>query len=571
MNDANYINSRISLAESGDIKAQLEIGLLYCIGGEIEKDDAKGFYWLNKAAEQGDAAALSMLGALYHYGQGVEQDYNKSIKIFTKLANQGDAEAQYELGRSYFVGDGVEKNDVEAIKWYMKAAEQGHIEAEYMMGLYYLEGEYIEKDQVKGIELLTKTAEQGFADAQHELANCYRHGDGVKKDDMQAVKWYRKAARQDFADAQYELAHCYHEGEGVRKNPKQSLKWLTLSAEQGFPLAQYQLGVLYEEGLYVKKDLIEAARLLTLSAEQGRAEAQFRLSMLYFHGDGVERDMQQVWKWLEAVTNNSANIGTDAYEDAKDVIEKTKEFYSVKSTMAMNPKALVITEGSTDWRHMEAAMSVLRNSDDYQGLFNDLEFEFLKYEPSNKSGLNKLKFEMGDSELLKWCDIYSKCPQLRKTIFIADNDNDNITKRLAGVNGAAYKSWGNNVFSFTLPIPEHRKNTPNICIEHLYTDNEIMTELEINGVRRRLYMGYEFDNNGVGNDCICGIKNSCGEGKINIIENKIYSMKKGDNTNLALSKMRFAESVLSRKPLFDTFNFDNFLPIFETIRSVLDL
>ena len=33
----------------------------------------------------------------------------------------------------------------------------------------------------------------------------------------------------------------------------------------------------------------------------------------------------------------------------------------------------------------------------------------------------------------------------------------------------------NKVFSFVLPVPKNRKNTPNICIEHLYSDEEIKT------------------------------------------------------------------------------------------------
>lgn len=567
MDNINDINDRISAAESGNMDAQFEIGLRYCVDGE----NAKGFYWLSEAAEQGNDAALSMLGMLYHYGQGVEQDQNKSIEIFKKLANQGDADAQYELARCYFIGDGLERNDIEAIRWYSRAAEQGHIEAEYMVGLYYLEGEHIEKDEDKGIKLLAQAAEQGLADAQHELANCYRYGNGVKKNEMQAIKWYRKAARQDFADSQYELASCYHQGEGVRKNSKQSLKWLVLSAEQGFPLAQYQLGLLYEDGMIVEKDLLEAVRLITLSAEQGEAAAQFHLSMMYFHGDGVNRDMHQVWKWLEAITSNSTNVGTKAYQDAKDVIEKTKEFYSVKSTLAMQPKTLIITEGSTDWRHIEAAMSVLCNSDDYKDLFNNLEFEFLKYDSGNREALGRAKLEMGGVKLLKWCQVYAEIPQPRKMIFIVDNDDENISKHLKGADKAAYKNWGNNVYSLILPIPEHRKDTPRICIEHLYTDAEIMTELEVDGIKRRLYMGYEFDSNGTGEDCICGIKNACGDGKINIIDCEVRTKEKNSKTNLALSKKRFAEGVLSRKPPFDDFSFDNFLPIFETIRDILSL
>jgi len=215
-------------------------------------------------------------------------------------------------------------------------------------------------------------------------------------------------------------------------------------------------------------------------------------------------------------------------------------------------------------------MAALRKFDDYKELFDGLDFEFLKYESGNISRLDKVKLEMGDGKLLKWCEMYAEIPQLRKMIFIADNDNDNVCKHLKGKNGASYKNWGNNVYSLTLPIPEHRKNTPKISIEHLYTDAEIMTELELGGIKRRLYMGYEFDSYGIGNDYVCMIRSSCGEGKINIIESNVRSKEKGNDANMALSKKRFAEGVLSKKTPFDTFDFANFLPIFKVINDILN-
>ena len=41
-------------------------------------------------------------------------------------------------------------------------------------------------------------------------------------------------------------------------------------------------------------------------------------------------------------------------------------------------------------------------------------------------------------------------------------------------------------------MPKHRKNTPNICIEHYYLDSDLKRTLNINGVARRIYMGNEF-------------------------------------------------------------------------------
>ena len=53
---------------------------------------------------------------------------------------------------------------------------------------------------------------------------------------------------------------------------------------------------------------------------------------------------------------------------------------------------------------------------------------------------------------------------------------------------------GNNVYAVCIPIPKHRIQTPEISIEHLYSDEEIKT---FDG-SFRLYMGNEFNKNGYG-------------------------------------------------------------------------
>ncbi len=174
------------------------------------------------------------------------------------------------------------------------------------------------------------------------------------------------------------------------------------------------------------------------------------------------------------------------------------------------------------------------------------------------------------------CEQISKVKQSRKLIFIADADDDKTTKALAKQD-KVYKDWGNNVFSFVLPLPEIRKKTPEICIEHYYTDSEIKTTIQIDGVSRRLYMGNEFNNHGISFDrtCSCTNKNCCGKDKINIIDgggkSRVYLLEDDDGkTNLALPKMDFATGILEKQKGFENINFDNFHLIFDIIKEILD-
>ena len=78
---------------------------------------------LVKKAQSGDARAQNNLGYCYENGLGVTKDYNEAVKWYRKAAEQGNAYGQYNLGLCYENGDGVSKDINQAVKWYRKAAE----------------------------------------------------------------------------------------------------------------------------------------------------------------------------------------------------------------------------------------------------------------------------------------------------------------------------------------------------------------------------------------------------------------------------------------------------------------
>ena len=69
----------------------------------------------------------------------------------------------------------------------------------------------------------------------------------------------------------------------------------------------------------------------------------------------------------------------------------------------------------------------------------------------------------------------------------------------------------------------------------------------------------------------CNERNSCGNEKIRIIDGhekspRVYSIADENKTNVALSKMKFATSVLEKTPPFDEMDFSNFIPLFEIVK-----
>lgn len=237
-------------------------------------------------------------------------------------------------------------------------------------------------------------------------------------------------------------------------------------------------------------------------------------------------------------------------------------------------KTLIVTEGCTDWKHLKRALEKLKQDGIYNDSYHDLEIEFLEFEDKN-SKLGELKLDMGDSRLVAMCEYYSRMPQKRKIIFIGDRDTDK-SKKLSQ-EGKKFKDWGNNIYSFQLPIPPHREKTPDICIEHYYLDEEIkISEKFMDGIERRLFMGNDFNSRGISinNDIrlICEKPKICGKYKINIIEGssgeKVFSIDEDNDINYAMSKTRFVNNIVNGNGEFAKVGYTLFEPVFNIIKEI---
>ena len=154
--------------------------------------------------------------------------------------------------------------------------------------------------------------------------------------------------------------------------------------------------------------------------------------------------------------------------------------------------------------------------------------------------------DMDGTKLCEMCRSFSLTTNREILVFIADRDRADVVKALAPTQGS-FKYWGNNVYSLVLPVPPHRVATPDICIEHLYLDEEIKsTFMCSDGVERRLYLGNEFDQYGRAPvlDRLCINRAACGARSIRVIngstKERVLSLSTESEINYALSKMQFA-------------------------------
>lgn len=229
------------------------------------------------------------------------------------------------------------------------------------------------------------------------------------------------------------------------------------------------------------------------------------------------------------------------------------EYYDSKRLMNLSlTEPFIYTEGKTDRKHIEAALRNLK----LQGLFSNLNLEFSEKDVTE-----------GADRLLQKLNNYREHLEkhTRPHIFIFDRDRLDIMQKIKGSDD--FISWGNNVYSFAIPVPKHREGMQRICIEFYYKDDDI-AQYDENG--RRLFLSTEFDAvSGVHlvlDDLKCNNLDIL-QGEPKLLDNWV-SDKRGKN--VALSKNKFAENILNSNGNFANVDFSSFKSLFERIQLIIN-
>lgn len=224
-----------------------------------------------------------------------------------------------------------------------------------------------------------------------------------------------------------------------------------------------------------------------------------------------------------------------------------------KKHISYKKRPLIITEGTSDWKHLKAALFWLKK----RGYFNDLDLEFSEYEGS-----------LVGSALLNEISTYQLEIQPRITIFIADSDNRHVVEQVNDIKTKGPRYWGNNVYSFSLPVPNHRSTDKRlvysgVSIELYYTNDEIQ---RIYGrKKKRLFLSDEFDMNTKKHKTKdLYVKKSNNNFKVLDANNLTDGLK------YALTKNQFARAVLHKEAPFGDVDFTQFIKIFRIIKKIYD-
>ncbi len=103
-------------AAGGYVPAQDDLGTMYYLGSDIQKNIDLAIHWLEKAAAKGHPLSQHRLGNIL--SREFQTRFHEAILWYRRSAEQGAILAQLRLASVYKNGDGVPKDFVIAYMWY---------------------------------------------------------------------------------------------------------------------------------------------------------------------------------------------------------------------------------------------------------------------------------------------------------------------------------------------------------------------------------------------------------------------------------------------------------------------
>jgi len=240
-----------------------------------------------------------------------------------------------------------------------------------------------------------------------------------------------------------------------------------------------------------------------------------------------------------------------AYDVFLEQNERFRSHYETfKEKLTKLERANVVTEGKTDWKHLRHALQKFRE----KGEFAELDVEFFETPD-----------DMGDGELTKLFASLEKFPPAAPVICLFDRDKENVVKKFAPRDdGFIVRDL---VASTCLVVPSHRKDTPSISIEHLYTDDALSTKIP--GTDKRLRFKHEIGFKSDRKSAF--VMDVADEPSIEIFDTDVAALANQDGTqqgDLAISKNVFADEIALTDVGAD-FDLEGFRPTFEVLAKIL--
>lgn len=396
----------------------------------------------------------------------------------------------------------------------------------------------------KNLNVLFKNLEFSTSDNFVKEINLTRRGDGIRTRHIPSILKYiddNMESNKAKGAPSYIFIWGYEE-------PENSIEFTSCSkmADELYEMSKdKQILITTHSPFFYLKGKEQNSKLYYVS-KSANGDSKYTEKNLFNNYDYIDEEMglmpliaPYVEKKKEELQNNS-----------KKILEENEK---LKNKLAnLTDKILIITEGKTDIKHIKTAFGSLENLD------KDILNKFDYFDFSNNQTLGK-ELEI----LLKYI---SKTQNSNIIIGIFDRDRNEINNWI----GESFKNLGNNVYACLIPFLENneRKKDDKICIEHYYSNSEIIKTLDDG---KKLYLGKEFNELGISNDNLFFAQGWRKKPKSDIVlfssNDDVLQMLCENAKNKLASKDDFAEYVVKNS---SEFNFENFRKIFDLIKEIYD-
>jgi len=379
-------------AESGNVNAMYQRGIIDITGSRGEININAGFLSLCGAAERGDVRAMNTLGWMFKNGVHVSKNNTESLKWFGKSAELEHPEGLYNtailmekinsvdrtdliqkaaegghLSAQVELGDRLLPNDEEtALKWYTLAGERGNQEAR-MKVMKILAGIDVVKEDVERI-----TSYNDGPNLTENLSYEYDTADTILKqawyeeDRAHAFKTMHELAEKDNPNAMYQIGLMYRDGIGVEVDYGLMEYWLGRSANKGNPHAAMVLGDAYRKATFGKEDLELSQKYYTIAAERNNVNGMYYAALLTASchpeiSSIVSRNYaeQTLIKHYNFIANYLLNNPTKNVEEA---IKWYKRAAELNDGFAMNQIAIQLRDGKSIPKNINESIDLLRKA-----------------------------------------------------------------------------------------------------------------------------------------------------------------------------------------------------------------
>ena len=178
----------LAQCDAGDATGCTMASLVYGLGVDVPKDDAKATSLDKRGCELGDLTACWSYGVDFQSGTGVAQDKPKAAEMFLKVCSAGLGQACSSLARMYS-GEGKMGFPADPTKM-MKYAERG-CDAGDGQGCAMLA--HGTPDKAKALHFLRLACDGNDSRACMEAGAAYEKGDGATADPAKAKPLYKRA------------------------------------------------------------------------------------------------------------------------------------------------------------------------------------------------------------------------------------------------------------------------------------------------------------------------------------------------------------------------------------------